>query len=355
MLKKLLTGCLTIAMIGAFSASAAADTTCTWTGNVEAHLLQTTTKDATDGAKSVSEMDMKSTGDLDLAVVKSGDTWTGTAYFDLDWDASAVTVDDLYVKMSKDTLAISFGEFDPVGIGKGDDYLGEVDETYGAGEAGYYTPNEQGWVVVSLTDVGLDLMLGINEESYDASDDDYTLGAITANSVNNGDYSSTAFGAKFDKTFGDLGLAVSYVSKSTKRDENNGDHVTESTMFDGASASTLGLAVQYTMGEMAFTLNYTGATFKSGVDGAEELKQTYTEILFDMAVSETQGLTVAYGMRNDKSGDTQVDQTDIHLGFMMSMGGVDNYFNYYSMTNKDKDADNSASESRIGYTMKVEF
>ncbi|MCG8336750.1 MAG: hypothetical protein MJE63_19770, partial [Proteobacteria bacterium] len=119
MLKKLLTGCLTIAMIGAFSASAAAETTFTWTGDVTGSLIQTSEKAETTGdSETITYMDMKASADLDLSVKVVGDVWTGEAKLEMDWTAAgnvkkedvdiggtkvdytestALDVDDLYV------------------------------------------------------------------------------------------------------------------------------------------------------------------------------------------------------------------------------------------------------------------
>jgi len=371
MLKKLLTGCLTIAMIGAFSASAAAETTFTWSGNLAAILLQQTIKEATTDAEGVTEMDMYAQGDLDLTIVNAGDTWTGTAYFDFDFNSAsyggsdtfstfagdiptdqALGIDDMYVKMSNDTMAISFGEFDPVGIGKGDDNQGDIlDNTYGAGGLGSAVPNEQGWLMLSLTDVGLDIFVGLNEDQkgkkstetgYDASND--------------GEVASTAYGAKFDKSFGDFALALEYVSIGFKRDEKNGSAVAEDSKWDGASASELALAAQYTMGQMAFTLNYTSATFKSGTPDTDDNKQSWMELVFDMSLSDSQALTAAYGIRKSDAGDSKnYSGSDLSASFKIATGGVNNYISYATSTVKEADADESATRSQLAYTMQVNF
>ncbi|MCG8335111.1 MAG: hypothetical protein MJE63_11370 [Proteobacteria bacterium] len=355
MLKKLLTGCLTIAMIGAFSASAVAETTFTWKGNVAATLEQSTTKAATDGAESITEMDMYATGDLDLVVEKSGDTWTGTAYLDIDFksnddaipEAQKLGIDDAYVKMSNDTMAISFGEFDPVGIGKGWDNLGDnIDETYGAGGNGNQVPNEQGWLMLSLTEVGLNLFIGMNQDSVDFNEDATN---------DDGEAASTSFGASFDKSFGDLSLALEYVSKSWTRDENNGDAIGEDSLSDGASTAGIALAVQYSLGNMAFALNYESATLTYGGDADDDLKESWMELVFDMAISDTQGLSAGYGMKTQELGDTKYAGTDLTLSFKLGTGGVDHYFTYWSATWKEEDADESKDDSKIGYTMQVGF
>jgi len=222
MLKKLLTGCLTIAMIGAFSASAAADTSFKWTGNVSASLIQDTAKEATTDAESVTEMNMGVTGDLDFIATVTGDVWTGTAHVEMDIaDAvDGLTFDDVYVTMENESMEITFGEVDLVGLYYGGNALAEIDPTYGAGGNGSYAPNEQGWLQLNMKDVGLKLMLGINEVDDDAD-------------ATGDQYNSTSYGVTFEKSFGDLNLGVQYVSSSYKIDEKNGDHAAADSKFDG--------------------------------------------------------------------------------------------------------------------------
>ncbi len=358
MLKKLLTGCLTIAMIGAFSASASAEATLTWSGNATATLQQTSDKDGTGDAKV--EMDMYATGDLDLTAAVAGDTWTGTAYLDFDFSSKPdpedqkIVIDDVYVKMSNDTMAISFGEFDPVGVGKGWEYVADIDESYGAGGFGGGdddVPNEQGWLMLSLTDVGLDLFIGMNQVQKGEAD----ITSTDYDASNDGQVASTAYGVTFDKSFGDLALAVEYVAAGFTRDEENGDHVKEDSKWDGASVSEIALAVQYSLGNMAFVFNYASQNTTYGGDGNEDLKKAWMELVFDMALSDTQGLTAGYGMKTQDQDETNYAGSDLHLSFMLATGGASHYFTYWSSTWKEEDADDADEDSKIGYSMKVSF
>jgi len=357
MLKKLLTGCLTIAMIGAFSASAAADTTFTWTGNVTANFIQKSHTDATSDAESLSYNDMYASADLDLSVKTAGDVWSSEAKIELDIDYGGsdqvkefkesdyqhISVDDLYVVASKEGLSITFGEFDPFGIGKGDTYVADIDDTYGAGGIGSVF-DEKGLVMVSLTDVGLNLIVGMNKVG-DVSD--------TTKDV----ASETTFGAQFSKTFGDLALAVAYYGQSRSVNDKDADATTD-YINDGFSASELALAVQYTMGDMAFTLNYTSQSNKDG----REVKNnnSYIELLFDMGIGDDMGLTVGYDLVAEKQDDgtntVKTTKNQLIASLMFKLGPVENYITYESSTNKtDEDNSETGSDSMVGYMMKVPF
>lgn len=361
MLKKLLTGCLTIAMIGAFSASASAEADFTWTGNVTAGVVQTSKKAAEEDAETIAYTDMSASGDLDLSAKVAGDVWTGEAKFELDWNAGnttatvnvggtdveyskkpALEVDDLYVVASKEGLDITFGEFDPFGIGKGIEYVADIDETLGAGGIGSIFA-EKGLLMVGLPDVGLNLLVGMNKV------DEGTGEAA----------SETTFGGNFDKTFGDFALAVGYYSVSRSVNTDDSDS-TEDVKNDGFTASEIALAAQYTLGEMAFTLNYTSQTD----DGGNEVKNTnsYIELAFDMGIGENAGITVVYAQKTEEEDDDAAADpvvtttTDIHLSAMFKLGPVENYVSYYSSRNiTDVDDAEAGTDSQVGYMMKVPF
>jgi hypothetical protein len=346
MLKKLLTGCLTIAMIGAFSAGVSAETTFKWSGNAEASLEQLTTKDG--AADAVTSMDMSASGDLDFSATKAGDTWTGTAYIDIDvtssYGSQALGVDDLYVKMSNDSMGISFGEFDPIGKFLGKDYAGELDPTYW-GDGTYFT-DETGWLMVSLPDTGLDVFLGINvlvESGGDTTADD-------------GSYGVMSYGVTFNKAFGDLSLVVQYVTASTTRNEKSSDAIAEDSTYDGASGALLALGVSYSLGEMAFTFNYSSEAFTAGGDADPET-ETVMELVFDMAMSDTMGLTFAYdmGTQVDEGADSTTAVTIMLLSLELKTDQVNHYFAYGSSSSLEEDADDPTTETTIGYTMKVGF
>lgn len=358
MLKKLLTGCLTIAMIGAFSASASAEADVTWTGNVTGSLIQTSEKAATKDAETITYMDMLATADIELSAKVAGDVWTGEAKFELDATAgntkdatgditaSALEVDDLYVVLSKEGLEITFGEFDPFGIGKGGDYLGEIDDTIGAGGVGTAF-GEKGLAMVGLTDVGLNLLLGFNKVG-EAADKEVA--------------SETVFGAQFDKAFGDLGLAVGYYAASRSINEDDSD-ATKDSDNDGFTANEIALAVQYTLGNMAFALNYTSYNDKDGGAAEAENKNTYAELFFDMGIGDDKGLTASYASiketKNDGTSgakDIDTDKTVLNLTFMFKLGLVENYITYQNETEKeDSSGAEEGSTAKLGYSMKVAF
>ena len=345
-------------MPGAFSASASAEAEFTWTGDVTGSLIQTSTKAETTGdSETLTYMDMVASADLELSVKVPGDVWTGEAKFELDLTAgnteddneeiltSAVNVDDLYVVASKEGLAITFGEFDPFGIGKGGEYLGEIDDTEQAGGFGAFS--EKGLAMVGLTDVGLNLILGMNKVG-DADDKEVA--------------SETLFGANFDKAFGDLAFAVSYYSASRSINEDDGD-ATKDSDNDGYSASEISLAVQYTLGQMAFALNYTQYNDKDGGPEENENKDTYMGLMFDMGLDDGMGLSVAYetvkatnntGATNAKDIDT--DKTLLNVTFQFMLGPVTNYVAYQATTSKKDIDDNEAgTTAKLGYSMRVAF
>ncbi len=351
MLKKLLKGCLTAAMVTAMAVSVSAETTFTWAGNAEGTLLNKTVSPG--GGDAVTTMDMAASGDLDLAVAVGGDQWTGTAYLDLDFDAADTGVDDVYVEMSNDALAISFGEFDPVGIGQGHAYTGEIDESYGAG-GNNETPNEQGWLRLKLNDVGLSVFLGMNAETEDDGDDSVA-------GADEGNYSTTAYGVVFQKSFSIIDLGVQYVALSSARDEADGDVVAEDSKWDGLVTSELAFAVTANFTDMmALTLNYASDTYTIGGDGVDAFSSTYMEIVFDMGLSDTMGFSVAYdmGSENDGSGNDGGITTEaiLQATFKLSTGGVDHYIAYYSQSDvTDASSAEANTESAFGYTMKVGF
>ncbi len=365
MLKKLLTGCLTIAMIGAFSASAVAETTFTWTGNVTASYKQTTTKDGTADAKSISISDMAATGDLDLAVVKSGDSWTGTANVEIDaTDSDTLKVDDLWVKMSNEQFAILFGDNDMTGVGQGRKYLGEVDDTYGAGGQ-LMTPGENGWLQLSLLEVGLDLFIGMDRGNYAyAAHKDGAVvvdAASLFDATSDGDYASTAYGLTFKKTFNIVDVGFQYITMGTSIDKNRTADAAAKTAFDGLSASHMSLAVTGNFNEqMALTLNYGSSATTSGASSAKTNTVVTTELAFDMGFSDTMGLSAVYGTYAYDSGvsgkGNKADGTETNVTFKIMTGGVDHFIAYQTRTLKS-DAENSkeASEAIVAYSMKVGF
>jgi hypothetical protein len=368
MLKKLLTGCMTIAMACAFSASVtAADIT--WTGNVTANVMQITTQANEDDAESISYTDMFASADLDMSAKFSGDVWSAEAKIEIDvaYDGGDdalnddfndknfqdISIDDLYVVASKEGLAITVGEFDPFGIGKGVEYVADIDETMGAGGLGAGF-GEQGLVQVSFTDVGLSLLVGMNKTGkYYQGDDTDSTGDVA---------SQTTYGAQFEKAFGDFGLALGYYAAATSINEDDAGNVTEDGAKDGGSASEIVLAAQYTLNNMAFALNYTGYSAEDGVD--DKQNTSYIELVFDMAVNDDVGFTAAYTQVADKKepdvGDEHtIDSTYIHLSLMFKLGPVENYLTYMSKTYEDdadaKDDAETGKFSQIGYAMKVPF
>ncbi len=342
MLKKLLKGCLTAAMVTAMAVSVSAETTLKWSGNAAATLEQTTT--VVDGGDGVTVMDMYSSGDLDLKASVAGDQWTGMAKIEMDFNAAGVSaVDDLYVEMQSDALTIMFGENDIIGIGQGGDYLGEIDNTLGWGD-GDEIPGEDGWLQVSLNEVGLKVFLGLNHVD---PDDDATGDA----------YDRTAFGVTFAKSFGMIDLGFQYVSLSTKRDENNGSAVAEESKYDGLTATEMALAVTANISEkMAVSFNYVADAYTAGTDGADEVKTTTMALFFDMGLSDTMGFTVHYGQESEDDGAVVTTQTVLHGTLKVTTGGVDHYVAYESIKDaSDADGDDDDTTSTFGYTMKVGF
>jgi hypothetical protein len=364
MLKKLLTGCLTIAMIGAFSASVSAETTFTWSGDVTGTYLMQSNKDGTEDAETLSKSVMKATGDLDLAVVKSGDNWTGTAYFDFDFKNNTdLEVDDLYVKMANEQFAISVGAFDPIGIGQGGAYLGEIDDTYGAGEL--FIPGEQGWLQVSLVEIGLDIFAGMNKPKYEYDDPGTSVVTLATENLfdatTDGEYASTAFGFTFKKTINIIDLGIQYVTMSTSVDENNSSDSTKDGNFDGLSANEMSLAVTANFNEqMALTLNFSSGKLTPGTSGAKEQSIQTTELSFDYGFSDTMGLTAVYGQYVYNTGESgkgnEYTGTEMNLTLNIKTDGIDHYIAYQAMDlQSDASGSKAATETKMAYSMRVAF
>jgi hypothetical protein len=356
MLKKLLKSCLMVAMVGAFAASVSAEPSFTWTGNAEGTFASTSSSEKVgdEDAVTTSAMDIASSGDLDLSVKIPGDSWSGEAKIEFDVNAAGVSaVDDLYVVMSNESMAIWFGEFDPVGFCMGQAYTGEIDETkcgWGAGSI-----NENGYVEVKLLDVGASVVLGMNEKT---GDDGYL-------------YNGTTVGGTYGGSFGDIDLKVQYFQLSTGYNEKDATGDAIEGAYKGASEADLLLGVAYSMGQMTFALNYQSIASSTGAMPEyddEKIKETnsYTELVFDMGLNETSGISIVYDMwaEETKCGDYKEtnDVTIIQASFMLSTGPVDHFVAYSAVTGsfkenagEDNEEETKSTYSIMGYTMQVGF
>jgi hypothetical protein len=258
MLKKLLTGCLTIVAAAALAVPAMADANVT--GRVRAYLAQQS--NTTAGESTGSAMQFQSDSRIQFNGSAEAGSFTGTAKLELDMGgndggtdslgkadkAAAPTVRQAWVKLANDTFSVQLGRDQPFGVYLLPKYAEYVvpTNTFWVGEN--VNNNRTDYLILGLPNVGpgsLNIILGMNS---------YGLEDTSADTK----YSEQTVAATWKGAFGAVGLQLEYASQSQSVDTSDGSKFagTSGGDHDGASLSLLAFAVSYDISDlMAVGLN----------------------------------------------------------------------------------------------------
>jgi len=324
MLKKLLTGCLTIAAAAALALPAmAADMSGKVGGRAVADLVSKSSSPAE--GKGASYTDMFAQGRIDYTLTAKEGDWTATGKVELRSPytgdaASNVTVLQKYAKFENDAVSFSLGTqwwgfvyLTPyVGISDSHDRM-----CYGCLNL------RDDRLIVGIKQVGLQLYYS-------------TRNTDTSDSTSDG-LAKTEFGLQYDGTFGDVTVAAAYISQAYAAIENVDS--AKGTTEDGRANSQLALAVRYAIQEGMFVeFDYEANTSKAGTSGAKTSTTNKMGLAFAMALSDAQGFAVAYDQQTDNAGtDGAKDYNTTLLTFIFDqqLAGQHLYVGYNSQA-KDK-------------------
>jgi len=292
MLKKLLTGCLTIAAAAALAVPAmAADMSGKVGGRAAADIISYSMSPGTSGAKSVSYMDMQSEGRLDYTLTSTEGDWTATGKVELrsnagtDYNTSPIILQK-YFQIENDSVAISLGVKN-WGFAYFSPYIG----VSGAWDRHCYgcLNYRDDRLVVGIKQVGLQVYYTAKNENTDDSTSDA--------------FTKAEYGVEYKGAFGPVNLAVAYISQSWAALEGITGDDQKKTAKDGKSVTQLALGVAYTIQEgMTAELEYEANSSKNGTSGAKTSTGNYIGLGFNMALSETQGIAVSYDMLTENAG-----------------------------------------------------
>jgi len=345
MLKKLLTGCLTIAAAAALAVPAmAADMSGKVGGRAVADLVSHSEKmvniNTGKAGESVSFTDMASEGRLDYTFTATEGDWTATGKIEFrsnSGDNAASTnpvILQKYIKLENDAFSAALGA----------QWWGFVYLTPYVGDSGQWDRYCYGCIdlrsdrlIVGIKNVGLQLMLKM-DNGKGGTDTVISQGNTKNTSDSTDDtaaYDESEYGVQYNGSFGPVNVAAAYVTQSYKANKNQ-DATTKDTAKDGKTNTQLALAVQYAISEAMFAeFDYEAYTTKAGTSGAKEETQNTMGLAFSMAMSEVQGFTVAYDQStyNDgKSGSKDVVTTRLTATFQQKIAGQKLWVGYNSLT-----------------------
>jgi len=354
MLKKLLTGCLTIALATAMAVPAMADAKVE--GRVRSYYTQkTVTKKAFEASKAYggSVTEMAADARLGASLTGEAGSFTGTGYVLYDSSVSeagkatsgnhAVTSEYLreaWISLSNEMFTVKFGRTLPFGTY----YLPKYAEfvvptnTFWVGEN--VNNNRADYLVFTLNNIGpgkLGIVYGAN-----------AYGTSTADTTGDG-YAESTMGVEYDGAFGPVGVQFQYTTQSRAVDDVQGDGV-KKTANDGASLTLMSFAVSYAITEMmGVGLNYESKSTTAGTSGAKPESWTTMELVFNLGLDETMGLSLITGTNtylatpDTKAKDARV-KSETGVSFAKTLGVVKTYAGYYSLS------DQTGSADAIGYT-----
>jgi len=190
----------------------------------------------------------------------------------------------------------------------------------------------------------LNLILGINPQTTDDTTTDT--------------YNETVAAVMFSTAMNSLSINASYISVSGAVDEKQANTAGKESAADGYSQTSMALGIGFAFSDsMAMSLNIDMLTQKLGGSPApDETKDQYMAVIFDLGLSESSGVTLAYNTyaQNDGS-DNLLQKTAIVAGFNKSLAGANIYLQYFSETSKDDDIALDAATSIIGAGVTYDF
>jgi len=328
MLKKLLTGCLTIAAAAALALPAmAADVTV----GGRAHSSLVSTSYSPNVGDGYSYLDIESEGRIDVkAKATAGDfSFSGRmeirsnygsehkAITGSEYKASPVILQK-YFTLENDAFALSMGT-KWFGLAYLTPFVGLSDavdrKCYGC------TDLRNDRISLMLKEVGLEVVLGMDSENLDSAD-------------GTGDaYTGTQVGLQYNGAFGPVKVGLQYLSTSYSMIEYKNSTSKTSTKQDGKTDTELTIMGQYAISDAMFVeLDYD--SISNAPKSGDANITTIMGLAFSMALSEAQGFTFSYDMvANDNGTSVSTDDTTVNkmvLYFTQSIGGGTLFAGYMS-------------------------
>lgn len=358
MLKKLLTGCLTIVAAAALAVPAmAAEMSGKVGGRAAADLLSVSKTPVTAGkaGDAYSYMDMVSEGRLSYMLTATEGDWTAKGLFEIrssngtDFNSNPVVLQK-YVQFENEAVAFALG-LKVWGFVYLTPYMGVSSSwdrfCYGCYASAYSDFNGVTYrddrLNIVLKQVGLQLYYSAKTNEVD-SDADGTKET----------YQKTAYGLQYDGNFGPLTLVAAYQTLSTAAIENFGGG--KDKPLDGYAGSELSLAVRYAVMEGMFVEGDYNSFSEKIKDGKDQTNNTMG-LAFAMALSETQGFVVSYDQQTYNSGVSGAKDkitTEMVASFNQKIAGQQVWVAYEANSSKDGDAD-AATGSTIALGGRVSF
>jgi len=341
MLKKLLTGCLTIVAAAALAApTMAVDMSGKIGGRAVADLYSYSAKivntNTGKAGDTVSYMDMASEGRLDYTLTAKDGDWTASGKFEVRSSVGTNAYSDIvvlqkYIKLENDAFAVSLGT----------QWWGFVYLTPYTGNSGVWDRFCYGCIdlradrlIVAVKNVGLQVEYKVNNED-------------TADSTTDA-YDETQYGLQYTGAFGPVNVAAAYVSQSWKANKNQ-DAATEKTAKDGRVITQLAAAAQYVLnGAMFIEGDYEATSSTDGTSGAKTQTKNTMGLSFAMAMSPVQGFMVAYDQTTENtgvSGAKDVVTTLLTASFEQKIAGQKFWVGYNS-SSKDFGVSGADTETK---------
>jgi hypothetical protein len=344
MLKKLLTGCLTIAMVAALSATAMAEVKTT--AKTRYYFGQYSVTPS--GGDSASSFVTAAEGNVGFM----GTVGDITGFMEIEMRTSrdaAVGATQLWTQWTKDALSIKIGKFANVATIGFHGFAGGKTSDLGDYAAPDMDVPVMGYIESDNLHVGYkvgDLNLGLS--IYVNGDAVFTKGptgmaAMTSDGNANGQTTQLTVDGKA----GPVVLRIASTSVSLDDPMTAADDDDESN-----AGSALHLGVMYPMGNMAFSLDYGNNTYKDGpAAGAVDIVNGFTRLGFSMKEAGPGTFTFTYEtVATTVDGEAWTTLTQMGLGYDIPMGpgsGVDLLY-YSASTAYDASGADAKPESFIG-------
>ncbi len=342
MLRRMFKNCLIVAMACSVGAPVfAADVSAKVNGRIRTWLEQVAVKDGT------STMQIKADGRLGGTLSATSGSWKVTAFQNMDLDSDAgktnPTIRDQKITLGNESMDLTLGRFMPWGVTKGIAYgVGPLYDSYWNGENVLH--DRQDHLSVSLKDVGLTVIVGLNNINDSATTGDA--------------HNETTIGAVYGKVFGPVDLGVQYTTTSNKIDEKDSDSTTGGDE-DGRAFNLMAVGVGYAISDkMGAAFNYESSSNTAGSAGAKAGKNTSMEFWFDLGLDDTSGVSIGYGTATYDNGDGSADknvQTMTNLTYSNKIGIADLYASYKATTEKEDDAGTDTASNTVGAGLRVNF
>lgn len=355
-MKKVVRFCLALVMMGSVTSTAfAGEKEFSLYGRVRAYVEQNSTKAGSADAKN--KLDMKADGRLGATAVTKGDVWTtkAVAHYAVD-EAASFTARDLYVEVSKEDLLLRFGRYYATDVyawtSYGDKYDANLDIGSGVDGGDRWTGLRVGLPEVGVT-VDAAINFGGSESDTYTHSTDATGDVITTKTAAEGTYTRTDLHVRYDKTYDNLTVGASYHNRSESVDDKNGG--VKGGSHDGNTASSIGLAVKYTMNDNMAILGGLDSYNRKANKDADTLAGLIINFCFDYGFGDGSGVGITLtSAMNEEDKDTKKNTLAFAIGYSRDFAGVGLNIGFMNSTDK---LDSSGAEENKSTTLgaKVQY